>query len=163
MRNSFSILCAHLRRFLVLHLAFDDSLFDNDVVRAFWSAMGIRADLLDSIVALNPRWDGIHVHVAMPCADGAAFDRIVSLFLLVSNWRRFTDTRWAGTVPACRSLVGSLSIGLDGLVAMTRSDKACSDYHLHGSQRLTKPVRYYAVVTMFSPIVTCTICDTRST
>ena len=64
-------------------------------------------------------------------------------------------------------MVGALYLGLDDLVAVVRKDTKCSDFYIHGFQRLSGEMRRFATVTAMSSCVAqaalgCMIEDDRS-
>jgi hypothetical protein len=147
LRNSFAILHARMPRFLISHLAFDQSPFDRQVVAAFWRALGVEAAMVDKVVEVNPWWDGNFLWVNGELEDDPNAIAIVSgVLLYIFRWRQFTDSRWVTIGPSCRALLGSLCVGLEKLVLITRADPKATDYHLHGFSRLTSRLRKYAAI-----------------
>ena len=59
---------------------------------------------------------------------------------------QFTDSRWVTLGRSCRSLVGALSGGLQGLMHFTRAYQKVSDYYLHGFSQLDATATRYAIV-----------------
>jgi hypothetical protein len=147
LRNSFAILVERLPAFLGEFLVFDSSGFDMDEVLGFWRCLGVEADMLEEVAAVNPWWaDGrLCVNGAL-AGDSEAAQKVSHVLLYLFKWRLFTESRWITLGPACRSLLWGLCVGLDHLVAFTRKDPQATDYHLHGYVNLTAPLKKYAIL-----------------
>ena len=73
-------------------------------------------------------------------------EQISVVCLYMFKWRKFTESRFGTIGPSCRALLCSLLVGLEQLVAMTRSDEKATDFHLHGFVRLSCSIRRYLVI-----------------
>ena len=78
--------------------------------------------------------------------DPEAWEKFIALVHYLMKWRKFTDSRWVTVGASSRLLLLSLSVGMEDLAQMTRVCPNVSDYHLHGFEKLTKPVAAYVVV-----------------
>ena len=146
LRNSFTLLHNHLYTFISTKLVFRSGPHDEEEATRLWAAMGIEADVLSKFAEVHPLWDGQHLWVSSHL-DGAddVLAQVSFLMLKAFRWQRFTQTRFLSLGSSTRSLVASLLVGLDALVAITRSDPSASDYHLHGYAGFSGPCRCLAV------------------
>ena len=123
--------------FLVKHVCFRDHPHDHDEARVLWAAVGVEAAMLDQIVRVHPIWTGSHLLVAKDLEGQLGFlDEVSTVLLYLWRWRRFTESRFGSLGTASRALVASLLAGLEPLVALTREDPHCSNYHLNGFQKI---------------------------
>ena len=147
LRNSAALLYQHVGEFIMYNLAFDPVDYDFDEVCAFWIAMGIHVDWVERIAELNPIWREGKLYVnARVRLQKNWRDEVAIVCVCIFKWRRFSESRWCGSATAGKSLLGSLSIGLEELVRRTRDDPHCTDFHIHGFERCTVEVRKLAVV-----------------
>ena len=88
-----------------------------EVSYEYWCAMGISASLLDEFVTLDPEWahGGLYVNPALQ-EDADLFEKLSHLLLQLFSFKPHTESRWLSLGSACRSLSGSLSVGLIGLL-----------------------------------------------
>lgn len=147
LRNSFSLLQARVRSFLLTRLAFDEAPFDIEEISAFWQNMGVEAHMVELLAEVNPWWHAGHLWVSAAIRDAPdMLDKVGAVMLYMFRWRRFVDTRWCTVGPACRAVLCSLCVGLEALVGATRADPKATDFHLHGFERLSPHVKRYMVV-----------------
>lgn len=146
LRNSYRFLHQRLPRFIRESVAFAGPAPEDDLFN-FWRALGIDVDWLDLVASLNPHWcDGQLMVSAAAQDDPLLVEHLSAVILHIWRWRKFSDTRWCGVGVSCRTLVASLVIGVDQVVAAALADPNSSNYHLHGFQRLTPVVRQHAVI-----------------
>ena len=74
-------------------------------------------------------------------------------FLRQRKFRKFTDSRWVTVRASCRALWVAVHTGVQGLVALIRSDKKNSDYWLHGFERLSAEIIHLCAMTSFAASV----------
>ena len=150
-RNSFAMLHAHLFDFLQQHVTFRAHAHDLQEAATLWAAVGVDASMLEVVAEVHPIWSGTTLLVAANLQHQTDFlEKVSRVLLYLWRWRRFTESRFASLGAASRALVASLLAGLQPLVAITRQDPHCSDYHLHGFQRLAGDALQCAVVLALS-------------
>jgi hypothetical protein len=152
LRNSFSMLHSHLRPFLMSHIAFDQPSGNDSLVVEYWEALGIAAGFVGEVAAVNPFFDGGLLHVSSSLeGNPGAMERISAVILYMLRWKQATDSRFVTAGPTMKSVLAGLSVGLNKIVAMTRSDPHCSDYYLHGFGRISDAhIRYMITVGLSS-------------
>ena len=109
--------------------------------------MGVPADHLDMIVNANPRWDGRASLVSSSVRserDPAGY--VQGIMLYIFKFQKFSESRWLQTGISSRSIVAAMSIGLLYVMQMVRADPHNTDYHAHGIQEPTLPVKKHACV-----------------
>jgi len=152
-RNTFPVVVVEIRHFLIKFWVWRDEPAPVEAVEAFWVRMGIEADMLDAVVAADPRWvAGVLLISPRIRASDDPIEHVHSIYLYIMRFRTFSDSRWFGEAQSNRVLCASLSVGLDEIVLMARGH-ALSIYHLHGYERLTLPMRKYAAISTASSFV----------
>ena len=147
LRNSFSLLHARLPVFLNMYVAFDTFTYNLEEVMSFWRVLGVDADMIEIVATVNPRWHSGFLWVSSSLQDDpTGMEQISAVCLYMFKWRKFTESRFGTIGPSCRALLCSLLVGLEQLVAMTRSDEKATDFHLHGFVRLSCSIRRYLVI-----------------
>lgn len=104
--------------------------------------------MLDIVVEVNPWWaEGqLWVNGTLEGQDDV-LEKIAGVMLYMFKWRGFNEARWCTVGPSCRGVLASLAVGLERVVHLTRSDPACTDYHLHGAERMqASGVRKYMAI-----------------
>lgn len=154
LRNSFSILHGHLYSFLRSSLMFDHTLVDAEAVCKFWQCLGVPADMLELFVEVNPWFEDGTLWVS-GSLEGMPdlLDKVSGVIVFAWRWRRFVDSRWCSIGASSRSVVASLVLGLESIVAATRADEACTDYHLHGFGRISAPIKKYMILAAITSVV----------
>ncbi len=61
--------------------------------------------------------------------------------LHVWRFKKFSDGRWASVVETSKTLLASLALGLDSVVAAVRGRESETDYYLHGYTRFSVELR----------------------
>ncbi len=138
LRNSYDLLRMHLG-FLCCRISFRDDPGEQneDALRQFWVALGAEVEGLEWLVDLDPWWEEGRLWVGAKWRGQADVEEKVSNNLIyVFLFRRFAASRWCTQGPSCRSMVGSLAVGLEALVRHIRMDAQSSDFYLHGPKTL---------------------------
>lgn len=109
--------------------------------------IGIPADHLDMIASANPRWDG-HALLVSPSVQSEPdpIGHVQGILLYIFKFQKFSESRWLQTGISSRGLVAAISVGLLQVMRMARADPHNSDYHAHGIQELTLPVKKHVCV-----------------
>lgn len=146
LRNSFSILLERLPEFLTKHIAFCNS-ESLELVECFWRQLGVEADMVEEVAAVNPWFRDGSLYVSQEMADQPdCLERVSRVMLYLCRWRKFSDSRWCTVGTSCRSLLWGLCVGLEAWVAMARADPSASDFYLHGFSKLSPAIKHYCVV-----------------
>ena len=96
---------------------------------------------------MQVKWDGESLWVAEEHrGDEDLFQKISVCMLSVFKFKKFTDSRWITLGECCRSLVASVSLGMQGLVKHIRDLPHTSDYYIHGFAKLDSDALRYAIV-----------------
>lgn len=76
--------------------------------------------------------------------EGGEFDALGLAYMCILHvWRfkKFTEGRWTSVSSSCRTLLASLSLGLDAILEHVRGKESESDYYLHGYARFGEELR----------------------
>ena len=147
LRNAYDLLHAYLMPWLVSVLAFGPSSQDPQSAYKMWVALGVDSEDADILADLQVKWDGERLWVAEEHAGNKdLFQKISVCMLSVFKFKKFTDSRWITLGECCRSLVASVSLGMQGLVKHIRDRPQTSDYYIHGFARLDNDALRYAIV-----------------
>ena len=73
-------------------------------------------------------WDGHRLLVSAKYEDEPTLhEKVTGLLLTVFRFKKFTDSRWCTLGDSSRTLVASLSLGLDALIELIRKDPRTSN------------------------------------
>eukprot|EP00974_Lingulodinium_polyedra_P038239 3664966-Lingulodinium_polyedra.AAC.1 len=111
--------------------------------------------MLESIVAVDPRWHGKRARLLVrSCLQDSddSIEHIESVVRYLLRWKNWSDTRWAGVGPAARLLLGSMCCGLEGIVAEVQANGANNErfYLTAARSRLEPAVKRYVAVAAFA-------------
>ena len=110
-------LWSSLPSFLSKSLRFRHVQREPDCSYEFWCAMGIDASLLEEFAVIDPEWDQGFLYVNPNLEeDDAIYERVSQLLLHLFSFKPHTESRWLSLGPSSRTLLGSLQVGLLGLV-----------------------------------------------
>eukprot|EP00972_Heterocapsa_arctica_P108642 15998745-Heterocapsa_arctica.AAC.1 len=73
-------------------------------------------------------------------------ERLSGVLFYLFRFRKFSSSRWVTIGETAKVLVGSLAVGLDGLVRMIREDKKASDFHIKGFAKFSLELRRFCAV-----------------
>ena len=152
LRNSFTILQASMRKFLIKYLSFRPEGATTGAAAAwFWQVMGVEVDMMEAVLEVSPWWEGERLWVNSELAnDRGNLGKITTVLQYLFKWRKFTETRFLSVGSSCRGVVASLAVGLSALVEIARATPGCTDYHISGFGRLSPAVLEYMVVAAVS-------------
>ena len=146
-RNSFAMISKQVPLFIMRFLTYTDDTDDYSDVVGFWSRMGIPADHLDMIAAANPRWDGSALLVSSSVRSRPdPVGMVQGIILYIFKFQKFSESRWLQTGVSSRGVVAAISVWLLQVMRMVRADPHNTDYHAHGIQELTVPVKKHACI-----------------
>lgn len=144
-RNGFDLVFARLPAFVAGTLLPTDEPVDAQALYEYYTCLGVDNDTAVAIADYGLRWEGGFLKAyARKCEAAGAVGQIVDIVMAVFTFRSFTDSRWCTIGGACRTLIASLSLGLENVIGRIRADKACSDYYIGGFARLSPHVLKYA-------------------
>jgi hypothetical protein len=123
LRNSFTLVVAHMCPFLRQHLVFSEEPFHGPDVHEYWSMLGIPDKHIDMFVSAHLRFEGGSLLTALELEEGTTIDKISFCLMVIFKFRSFKSSRWCAARPSCGALLAGLSVGLKALVNMTRADK----------------------------------------
>ena len=152
LRNGFNELVSHLGSWLTVALRYEDSI--SGVSIELWLMIGLEQKYIDIVVDLQLRYEHPFLKCKESCAtDAGLIDKITTLMLRLWKFRRFSDGRWVGSGPSCRSFIGALMMGLNGLVVHILADSTSSHYYLRGYNYLNPQVLKFVAITAVSSTV----------
>ena len=148
MRNGYRLIVRMLMTFVTNKVRYVPARADTDHVRMFWMALGIDADQLDHVVALDPHWDGVNLQINDAVQNGPdPLGLIYDTLMYIFKWRVVNDARFVGMAGVSRCMAASLECGVETRFVMTREDEGLTtDYHLHGVANLNAPMRKLIVI-----------------
>jgi hypothetical protein len=150
LRNSVQHLASHITSWLSLSLVYCRTVSDESEA-TFWRALGVPATWVDDFVRVGARFQDGQLQVRSDLrSDPDPMARVTEVMLFMMHWRKFAMTRFLGLGFSSRSLLRSLVLGIDGLMAHTRSDKNVSEYHAHGWDRCGQSERRFVVIAALS-------------
>jgi hypothetical protein len=148
LRNGYNILMENLMAWLLGALAFvaDSELEPAHTLQQVWQWLDIEDDVVEALVRMRLLWKGGRLLVAEGLRDQIGFlDELAATLMSVWRFSNYCDSRWLTIGPAGRSLIASVLTGLDDVIAFSRRH-GCSEYYIHGVDRLVPEVRSICVV-----------------
>ena len=147
LKNSFDLLVNHMPAFLREKVAFQTAPCDHSEVSEFWCAMGVEPDVLEVLCDLQPVWQDGTLWISNKHRDSPnLMEQLSGVMLYLFRFRKFSESRWTTIGESARVLVGSLAIGLEGLVRMVRESTKTSDFHIAGFARFTPELKHFCAV-----------------
>ena len=132
LRNGYRLLVLRIRTFVIRHIRFDSVCHDPDVVKSFWCAMGVDADMIDHIASIDPHFTGGQLVVSSKVQHVTDYvDLVCDSLMYLFKFRLTTESRILTHGPSARSLNCVLFSGIEEIVRLTLGEGA-SSYHLHG-------------------------------
>ena len=142
-----TLLVGHVGVFITLYVLFDTAEHDPYVVRMFCSALAIGVDLLDLLVELNPNWKHASLWSFSAIAkQGHGSENVADMLLGLFKFKKFQEARRLGAGGSCRGLIAASASGLSQVVAMSRADPLCIDFHFHGFSIFNVQVRKCCII-----------------
>ena len=156
LRNAYNILMENMTLWLptVLFFASAQDLPSDGVLSRLWSALDIEDDISSALIEIGLLFKGGRLHVKAEFRGQAGFfDRLISILMAVWRFINYSDSRWLTIGPSTRSLNASLLTGVESLVTFSRQVRKCSEYYIHGFDRLSAEVRALSIVASLSSAV----------
>ena len=145
LKNGFGDLHSHLAPWLATVLSISPITVDRQPLYRQWAALGVHSETADFLADAGVRWIGGKLHVSSGAVGRPDFQsKLTGAMLEIFRFRTFTHSRWTTIGKACRTLVGSLLLGVQSLVAYTRA--AGKNYYLKGIRFLDDEVARYVAV-----------------
>ena len=143
-RNAYSILMEHVHSWLSTAVDFRSSsdLPSADILSTLWRGLGVGEET--SVVLVRYRalfQEGRLLAATEAQADPSFVDRILGALMGVWRFVTFSDSRWLSVGVSARAVIASLLTGVESLITFARRVKQCSEYHIHGIDRLRPHVR----------------------
>lgn len=152
LRNSSEELLKVVDRFVATRVIYEQDGSDLQTQRELWLWLGVEEQVLREVLFVNPKWlpDRQYLSVSSELRGNPERHKLIaSVVVYFLRWRSFSETRWAGVVPAARLLIASWLIGVQYLVKMVYSDDSLSTYYLGGWKRLLgMPLLYLAIAAL---------------
>lgn len=140
LRDSYGYIVGHIRPFLAQRLHFHDHGDNPDDVREFWIALGQRGAMADRLADLDLRWHAATQTVTVNSRHRDNQDIVEDLFkiyLVLLDFRKFTEGRWLTEGKSSHGVVGSLWCGLEPLVEQARAPgSGTSEWYIHNYECL---------------------------
>ena len=156
LRNSFDLIHSHLKTFVVENILFVAEEGDAQETYHYWVQLGVQSDVAEALADLNLQWANGHLQVNdRHKSSECLIEAICTSMLTIFKWTKFTDSRWCTIGAASRSLVASLTVGLEALAKKIRSNPKMSDWYIHGFARLSNVCKKFAVVAA----IAANVCD----
>ncbi len=147
LKNAFDLLVGRIHQFLAVSVGFDPDPVDPSEISEFWSALGVEPDVLEVLCDLNPVWRDSVLWVSNRHRNNAdLMEQLSGILLYLFRFRKFSESRWTTIGETAKVIVGSLRVGLEGLVHMIRQDPKSSDFHIGGFSRLTPELVHFCTV-----------------
>lgn len=154
-RNAYSILMSSLPLWLpgVIHFVPAQQLESEANLLLLWQALGIEDEVLQVLVSYRLLFLHGRFVVAAEVRDQPDFlDTLMASVMGVWRFVTFSESRWLTLGRGARSLIASHLTGLFSLLDFCRQ-RGCSEFHIHGVDRCTGPVRtMFAVAAMASSV-----------
>ena len=145
--NSYCHLLQGLGPWLSSAVVFKEPPFSSEVLQLVWSVLGLEPAVIEELVDLRVLYHDGHLHVAPRYAsDPDLTSRLSTCLLGVFHFQKYSDSRWLSLGPSMRTVVGSVLLGLDSLVAAVFSRDASSQYYLSGYKRWGQSAREFSVI-----------------
>ena len=148
LRSGYSILMGNLTAWAHGVLAFvaDSELEPAQTMEQVWRWLDLEDDVVEALARMRLLWKGGRVLAAESLRSRAGFlDELAATLMSVWRFSNYCDSRWLTIGPAGRSLIASVLTGLDDVIAFSRRH-GCSEYYIHGVDRLVPEVRSICVV-----------------
>lgn len=154
LRNSYSLLVAHLPKWLRRSVRFVAPQANTTFLHTLWTSLQIDSEVVDVLVSLELRWSGDRLEVCNRFEDDPHLMHMLSGALLhLWRFRKFCDSRWITVGVTCRTLVIGLLTGLHDTVRYIREETTASDYYIHGFARLIESLREFISIVAFGSVV----------
>jgi hypothetical protein len=115
-RTCYATLMDYKSLWVASRLVFRDWTFEN--AYRLWTMLGIESQHCEALVEMQIRYENGSICVAEHChTDPDIVEKVCNLMSVVFVFRKWTDSRWVTMGDTTRTFLGSLFLGIDGLVA----------------------------------------------
>eukprot|EP00973_Karenia_brevis_P094301 12421791-Karenia_brevis.AAC.1 len=101
----------------------DEDAADEADINAWWTGFGVSGEFHDKLVDFNLVWHREKRKLLVMQKhqkDPEIVTKLSSCLAYVFEFRKFSDSRWLSLAPCCRTLIASVSIGLEGIVCVVQ-------------------------------------------
>lgn len=132
LRQSYDELVAHAPGWISRSLRYE-AMQTPETWRLLWVMLGFASDWVEQLVDLELRYESgvLKVHPRWQHHPDLP-DMVMNVMLHIWQWRRFSDSRWISLGGSCRSLLGSLLVGLKDFVGEVLQQPGVSTFYLKG-------------------------------
>ena len=148
-RSSYSILMENLGEWLptVLEFVDESALEPEQTLRQLWISLDLEDDLVNELLRFRLLSKHGKLFVRREFRDEVGLlDALHATLMGVWRFAKFSDSRWLSIGPSCRAVVSSVLCGVHALIQWCRRVKHCSEYYIHGVDRLSDQVRLTCIV-----------------
>ena len=139
LRNSVDLLVKYLPQWLHDRVRFADG--DEALLREMWQLLGEEDKWVNILVNLQLRFADGCLYVACKFeGDETCIDQVTAALLHRWRFRAWSDSRWCGIGPSCRSLLGCVMCGLQSLVDTIMACPRASKYYIQGFKNLSHTI-----------------------
>lgn len=143
LRTCYITLMEFARLWVCTRLVFQD--WEMEQGAALWSMLGFNMEMAERLNDLQIRVVGDIIYVAEKCkGDPSIIDTIVDVVSACCRWRKWTDSRWCSIGDSSRSLLTSLLLGIESLVAFALS-RGHSAFYLAKAKQVSPAVKRLTV------------------
>lgn len=141
-RNAYNIIMEHVVSWLPSVLIFVVETESPEVLTELWQSLGLEDDIICLLVRYRLLWfDGALIVSADFQDDPELINELVAVLMAVWRFVFFTESRYLTIGASARTVISALLTGIGSLIGYCRSVKHCSEYYIHGFDRLGRSVR----------------------
>lgn len=159
-RNSYNILMDNLAERLPTVLVYlpDQQLESPGVLRERWKTLDLEPEVAKALVQCRLIFCKGQLRISERCRDQLGFlDELMAMLMGVWRYVTFSDSRWLTMGRSARAVCAGILTGIESLIRYSRQVKHCSEYYIHGVDRLRSPVRGLCAVAAVSTCIAETL------
>ncbi len=121
--------------FVASRVVIQDSEQPPHIRREWFVALGVKDDVLETALRVDPRWDTSleRLLVSPSLQDDLSWrDIVCSVVVPTLRWKPYSETRWVGVRSSSALFFSSVSIGLKDLVQLAYNTPFANTYYLGG-------------------------------
>ena len=151
LRGSLQAFIDDLDGFLLAHLAFSNRGDRRDEVDAFWRFLMADDGAIETLVEVNPWWDGESLHVNAPLqADPEMLSKVTFVVLYCLRPVDWSETRWVKVRKSSAFWVRSEVVGIKRMVQRMMHNADLANSYVGGYFKLDYDRRFYFITGAFS-------------
>jgi hypothetical protein len=141
-RNAYNILMEHVVSWLPSVLIFVVETESPEVLTELWQSLGLEDDVICQLVRYRLLWFAGTLIVSADFQDDPELiNELVAVLMAVWRFVSFTESRYLTIGASARTVISALLTGIGSLIGYCRTVKHCSEYYIHGFDRLGRSVR----------------------